>query len=501
MTDQRPNILIIVLDAARAENFSIYGYDLPTTPNLERFAERFAVYRNCISAAIWTLPSTTGLFTGTYPSTHQLEIDGERLSRRFTTLAERLSELGYATAKVTGLVPYVSDFSGLDRGFSRCFEPPPNAMRAAWRRLQRRAARRGGRERREGIDAGLDIKAEADTARRRTLKHRFRYWLTGFSDAGAAACMDHARELWRRFEDRPRFIYMHLQETHAEYRPPHRFRRRFLPDALRYRNVAAVNQRPNPHDLGLVKMNGDDYAILTGLYDGCIAYLDEQIGELLDDLSTRPDFDNTFVLITADHGDCLGRHGILGHQFVCYDELLRIPWVVKWPRSVGITGEQSNLVQNVDLFPTLCALLGIERPAQCEGIDFLSQQRDLAYAELLKPFGVSGIREGHHRMAPQYDRGVLAVRSVTHKCITYSNGSPEELYDLAADPREEHNLLETAGRWPDDAEAQRLCAAMEAWKPRWRRAWEQVQQALAGGDEAEMSPVVEERLRALGYLD
>lgn len=501
MTDQRPNILIIVLDAARAENFSIYGYDQPTTPNLERFAEQFAIYRNCVSAAIWTLPSTTGLFTGTYPSTHQLEIDGERLSRRFTTLAERLSELGYATAKVTGLVPYVSDFSGLDRGFAHCFEPPPNAMRAAWRRLQRRAAKRSGRERREGIDAGLDIKAEADTARRQTLKHRFRYWLTGFTDAGAAACMDHARELWQRFEDRPRFLYMHLQETHAEYRPPHRFRRCFLPDALRYRNVAAVNQRPNPHDLGLVKMTSDDYAILTGLYDGCIAYLDEQIGELLDDLSTRPDFDNTLVLITADHGDCLGRHGILGHQFVCYDELLRIPWIIKWPRSIGVRGDQDALVQNVDLFTTLCPLLGIERPAQCEGIDFLSQERDLAYAELLKPFGVSGVREGLHRLAPQYDRGVLAVRSTTVKCIAYSNDQPDEFYDLAADPREERNMIGPSGRWPDLAPAQRLRMAMEEWRPRWRSAFEAVQNRLKDGSDPEISPIVEERLRALGYLD
>jgi len=501
MNDQRPNILIIVLDAARAENFSLYGYDKPTTPNLERFADQFAIYRNCVSAAIWTLPSTTGLFTGTYPSTHQLEIDGERLSRRFVTLAERLSELGYATAKVTGLVPYVSDFSGLDRGFAQSFEPPPNPLRAAWRRVQRRAAQRSGRTRREGIDAGLDIKAEADTARRQTLTHRLRYWLTGFTDAGAAACMDHAREFWQRFEDRPRFIYMHLQETHAEYRPPHAFRRRFLPDALRYRNIAAVNQRPNPHDLGLVKMTGDEYAILMGLYDGCIAYLDEQIGELLDDLSTRPDFDNTLVLITADHGDCLGRHGILGHQFVCYEELLHIPWIVKWPRSVGVTGDQPQLIQNVDLFTTLCPLLGIERPAQCEGIDILSQHREVAHAELLKPFGVAGVREGLHRLAPHLNRGVLAMRSVSHKCITYSNDQPDELFDLTADPREEHNLIDATGKWPEFEQARRLRAAMEAWKPRWKQAFDEVQHRLKEDGSPEMSPIVEERLRALGYLD
>jgi len=500
MNERRPNILIIVFDAARAENFSLYGYDRPTTPHLERHAAQMAIYRQCISAAIWTLPSTAGLFTGTYPSTHRLVVDGERLSRRFTTLAEMLSQQNYATAKITGHVPYVSDFTGLDRGFAHVLEPPPNPLRARWRAIKHGLARRQGQQRREGVDLGLDIKTEADESRRRSMRNRLRYWMTGFTDAGAAACFDHVRAFWNSNEARPRFAYMHLEETHAEYRPPHRCRKRFLPDSLKRRNLAAINQRPNPHDVGLVKMSEQDYEILTSLYDACIAYLDEQVGRLLDELSKRPDFDNTMIIVTADHGDCLGRHGVLGHQFVCYEELIHIPWIVKWPKSVGVTGERDELIQNVDLFSTICGLMGIERPAQSEGIDILSQTRDLAYSELLKPFGASAIRQKLHELAPHWNRGVLAVRNKTHKRLAYTSDQSEELYDLAADSREKNNLLKQAGG-ADEYPILRLTEAVAAWKPRWLDAYADVQSRLMGQDATDIAPEVEERLRALGYLD
>ncbi len=501
MNERRPNILIIVFDAARAENFSLCGYERPTTPALERHAARLAVYRQCVSSAIWTLPSTTGLFTGTYPSTHRLVVDGERLSRRFTTLAEMLSAENYVTAKITGHVPYVSDFSGLDRGFAHVMEPPPNPLRARWRAIKQRLARREGRQRQEGVDLGLDLKAEADDAQRRSLRNRLRYWMTGFADVGAAACMDHLRRFWQQHEDRPRFAYLHLQETHAEYRPPHRYRRRFLPEALKRHDLATINQRPNPHDVGLVKLTEQEYEVLTGLYDGCIAYLDEQVGRLLDDLSKRPDFDKTLIIVTADHGDCLGRHGVLGHQFVCYEELIHIPWIVKWPRNISITGDQDNLIQNLDLVPTLCSIMGLEAPRQCEGIDILSQSREFAYSELLKPFGTGAIRQGLHEMAPHLNRGVLAVRNRTHKQLIYTNDQPAECFDLVHDPRERHNLLTGANAAASHNITDQLAAATAAWGPRWREAYADVQARLLGGPDAAMSPEVEERLRALGYLD
>jgi len=496
-----------VLDAARAENFSVYGYERRTTPNLERLAAQLAFYESCISAATWTLPSTASLFTGTYESTHRLVIDGDRLSEEYVSLPELLAGAGYDTAKITGEVPYVSDFSGLDRGFARCFEAPPPRWRRLLRRVRRTAPDQAQQDERhngsgvERVDHDLSVEAEAHQHARASLHGRLSFWVSGFNDDGAAYCFDRVRSIWREPRSRPKFVYMHLMETHAEYRPPHRWRRTFVPRELHGRSFAAVNQRPNPHAVGLVDMSEEDFAILTGLYDGCIAYMDERLGALFDDLSGDPRWDEALVIITADHGDCVGRHGVLGHQFVCYDELLRIPWIVKWPRSVGITGPQSQLIQNADLVPTLCGLLGLECPDQVETIDHLRETREFAYGELLKPFGVTAVKQGLHELAPQYDRAVLAVRSLSEKWITYSHGRGDELYDLRSDPRELRNLL-APDRGRELGEAERaLKAKVDAWRPRWADAAAAVRSRIFTEDGGAVTADVESKLRALGYLD
>ncbi len=510
-----PHLLIIVFDAARAENFSAYGYEKATTPNLTRWAERMSVFDQCISAATWTLPSTAGLFTGTHESTHGLVLDGDRLRPDFTTMAEMLKGMGYFTAKVTGEVPYVSGFSGLDRGFTHNYEPPPSAARRLLRSLKRRKAQKQGVKRHEGVDLGLDISTEAAMAAKGGFKNRLRYWGTGLTDCGASACFQHVRELWQEKSGQPKFVYMHLQETHAEYRPPHRYRTRFLDARLKGRNFAAINQRPNPHDAGLVKMTAEEYEILTGLYDGCIAYLDEQTGRFLDDLSRSREFDNTMVVITADHGDCLGRHGVLGHQFVCYDALVHIPWFIKWPTSVAAmestkAGHNGRLVQNIDLLPTVCDVTGAKRPEQCEGRSMLSAPpRETAISENLKPFGVSAINQGLHTLSPHLNRAVLSVRSRTHKLVAYSNHAPEEWYDLTSDPKESRNLLaEKNGGNVDQGELARLRGVLEGWKPKWQAAAAKVNEQVfrdaanpAGALNADIDPEIAERLRSLGYLD
>lgn len=510
MTQPRPDILFVVLDAARAENFSVYGYGKPTTPNLERRASELAYYDACISAATWTLPSTASLFTGTYNSTHRLVMDGDRLSERFVSLPELLRQNGYHTAKITGVVPYVSDFSGLDRGFASSWEAPP----PRWKTLLDRVRRFGKAKpvlepaaadapdlARIDHELSLEAEAQAHLHGRRTLHGKLSFWASGYYDAGGHACLQRVRELWARRGDAPTFAYLHLQETHGEYRPPHRFRKRFIPRDLHSKSWAGVNQRPNLHAVGLAPMDEEDFAVLEGLYDGCIAYMDEELGALFDDLATLPGWDDTLVIVTADHGDCIGRHGVLGHQFVCYEELLRIPWIVKWPRSVGLTGMQSQLIQNVDLLPTVCGLLGLEIPAGVESIDHLSARREFAYAELLKPFGVTAVRQGLHELAPHYNRAVLAVRGERYKWISYSNHQRDELYDLARDPREAHNLLGFGGRAELDAEALRLKKAALAWTPRWRAAAAEIERRVLAGDGCEISADVEEKLRALGYLD
>ena len=544
--NRKPDILIIVFDAARAENWSVMGYDKPTTPNLERLAEHFVIYQNCISAATWTLPSSTGLFTGMYPSSHRLVIDGDRLSDNYKLMAQIFSQQGYRTAKVTGQVPYVSDFTGLDRGFETHFEPAMSMLRKLYRGRKKHSNNyENTYGYMEGVDLMLDLEAEARLQAKGGWARQFKFWLTGWFDVGAKACFAEARRLWQQTDrgangdtrggtrggarggarggdDRPLFLYIHLQETHAEYKPPHRYRKLFVPAELRSHNFATINQRPNTHAAGAVEMSEEDFAILTGLYDGCIRYLDEQVGKFIDDLNPKSQrFNDAFMLVTADHGDCIGRHGVLGHQFVCYDELVHIPWLVKWPRLAGQGAgvvDKETLVQNVDLLPTLCKLLDIDVPTQNEGIDILHDKREVTISELLKPFGGSAVRQGLHNKVKSFNRAVLAVRSLTNKLVTYSNDQADEFFDLVTDPGEKHNLLIKSGWGVESGEIpvlvseeykdqfEKLSKVLNCWKPQWQEAAIEIEKRIfegvgVGDSDVEISPEIEERLKELGYLD
>jgi len=111
-----PNIVIIVWDAVRAENLPFYGYHRNTTPGLQSMDRDFAVYQNAISSSYWTLPSMTSLFTGMYPSGHGLLVDGDRIAPEIQLLTDILGRQGYQCGAFNRN-PYVSDFTGLDRGF------------------------------------------------------------------------------------------------------------------------------------------------------------------------------------------------------------------------------------------------------------------------------------------------------------------------------------------------------------------------------------------------
>ena len=140
--------------------------------------------------------------------------------------------------------------------------------------------------------------------------------------------------------------------------------------------------------------------------------------------------------------------------------------------------------------------------SQVGGIDMLNATREYAWAELLKPFGVTAVKQGLHELAPQYNRAVLTGRSARYKWHTYSNHQRDELYDLGLDAREANNLIGYGGSEQGlDAEARGLGEALEAWKPRWMEAAGEIASRILAGEGGEMSSEVEEKLRALGYLD
>ncbi len=189
---------------------------------------------------------------------------------------------------------------------------------------------------------------------------------------------------------------------------------------------------------------------LLSQYDGGIAYLDSQIGQLLGTLKELGLYDDTLIVITSDHGEALGEKNLVGHSITSlYQDQVHVPLLMRYPNGQR-TGESNMLVSHVDIMPTILGVLGYAAPAGVQGrmINDAAAPDRQVYSEAYG--GPLTVITGHHRF-----RGVKrAVFSGSSKLIVWTNGSPE-LYDLASDPEETRNLY---GRGESAALETRLAA-------------------------------------------
>ncbi|HLF25779.1 MAG TPA: sulfatase [Anaerolineae bacterium] len=455
-----PNVLLIVLDAARTRNLSCYGYPKPTTPHLERLAEHSIVYEQAISPAGWSLPAHASIFTGLYPSRHGAHDQHKYLKPEYPTLAEVLGARGYRTLAFCQN-QYVGSATGLDRGFDR-FNPTD-------RHRSRRFSKWAGRIER-GIIKGL-----------------------GWQDSGARATTRAVHTALRELQDDPHpfFMFINYLEPHTPYRSPAAYHR-FLPAGVTPRQAQRVNRDPWQYLICPESMRRLDFEIIEALHNSAIAYLDARIAQILGWLQELALLDQTLVIITADHGENFGEHQLLGHSYCLYDTLLHVPLIVRYPPGRARPGRVGHQVQTLDLFPTILALLGdtsSELYRSLQGFDLLSSARHpFTVAEQARPDLTPFSRHFPDFDASLYDRALYMIRTDRYKYIWSSTGQ-HELYDLRLDPAEEHNL---------SAERPEIARDLDWRLADWRGSFETAQPLE---DAPEFDEEVVERLRALGYLE
>ena len=424
-----PNIILVVLDCVRADGLGVYGNPRPVTPRLDRLAAGSRVYMQARSAAVWTLPSHASLFTGLYPRQHGVDFDHPWLEASIPTLAETFAGLGYQTAAFSTNA-WVGPHFGLDRGFEH--------FAALWRVFP---------------SMGKRPFPQWEKALRK--------WVLERRDKGAAKLNDHVRIWWGRQRDpaRPFFLFALYLDAHLPYRPPHGYGERLLPAPA----LAAARQAKQDawaYMAGEVDMTPADFEGLRGLYDAEINYVDEKIGELLDFLQAAGGLDNTVVIVTADHGENIGHHRLMDHQYCVYDSLARVPLLINYPAAFA-PGQEHMPVQHTDLFPTLLEL------AQADGDRDLPGRSLLQAPDPSRPCITQYTGPHRHRFARRhpdfdpasrgYDRTFDGLVLDDYKLIRSSRGG-DELYDLDRDPAETSDLALVQ---PDRVVA--LGALLDAW--------------------------------------
>jgi arylsulfatase A-like enzyme len=301
---------------------------------------------------------------------------------------------------------------------------------------------------------------------------------------------------WKRL-DTPFFAFVHYLEPHLRYAPPGRYRHRHLPRGVDDRRIATVNQDPWRYLTGRARMDAEDFAILRGLYDGEISYVDQRVGQLHTALQEQGLLDNTLVIITSDHGENLGEHRLMDHVYCLYDTLLHVPLIVGGLDDFPAGQRVAEQVQTPDLFPTILTLAGIEeeetwRQVQTPPLfptDLRGRPERTAIAEYLEPQPPVGILRKRYPEfdASRFDRTLRTVRAEGYKYVWASDGN-DELYEVASDPGEERNLIDTE---PDVAA--RLRKSLDEWLASFSP-------ASASDEELELDAAMRHRLEDLGYL-
>lgn len=394
------NVLLIIMDTVRADRLSCYGYDRPTTPAIDEVSRHGVLFENAFANSSWTLPSHASIFTGMYPVGHRATQETMELSVGPATLAEVLGAAGYATIGISSNA-VVSLSSGLARGFDEFVE----AFRPE---VAREAAALGLHPNNRAFDTFLE----------------------------------------RTEKDEPFFAFVNYIEAHAPYQPPEPVRSRYV-DERDSAVVAAAMQLNMPDHYMHHAVGEEQFKILGQLYDAEINLVDRAVGHLLAALARDGRLSNTTVIIASDHGENLGDHGHFAHVFSLYNTTLAVPLIVIRPGDIGADSRRSDVVQLIDLFPTILAGCGVHYSGRVDGRDLFAEgaesQSVPAMAEYYYPrqvlsvFDEDELRVNVEHFIP-YMRRLRAMQDGRHKLIWASAGA-SELYDLAGDPAESADLL------------------------------------------------------------
>ncbi len=434
---QSYNVILISLDTLRADHLSAYGYPKKTSPHIDRWAKKSLLFKNSFSNASWTLPSHMSLMTSLYPSIHGVDDKSKKLSESTRTLAEVLKENGYKTAAFTGGTN-VSKVYGFDKGFDffkESYDATIETPGQGWRlsHIEKSLS--------SWLNTNVDVKfflfLHCWDPHEPFIKHSY---LSEFESSYSGQ--------------------LSILDTYSDFIKSPEFKNHegFFNINLFYNEV--INK-------DLISLTKEDKEHIVALYDNEIRFVDHYFGKLIAHLEHLDLMDKTIIILWSDHGEELFERGKIMHGSArLYDEQIHVPTIVYIP---GYRGPKvnSNLVQSIDIAPTILDILGIEPESNFMGISLFSNKNDFIL--------------GQHRTKWNM------LRTQEFKLMRFSdNDRNTYLFDLKEDPGETVNVFKKKPEIAEQLKTHMLWAISQ-------RPGEKV-------DESKLTKEDIEKLRALGYI-
>jgi arylsulfatase A-like enzyme len=409
----RPNVLLLVLDTVRGDALGVYGVRPSPTPNLDRYAARGIVFDQVSATAPWTLPSTASMLTGRLP--HQLSTGWHTpLDGTYPTLSEILSRQGYETAGFVANA-YCARETGLARGFVHYDDCPLSAGLLVCCTSVGRSLLHWS------LPLRLGIHLEPGRRNAERINEAFWFWFEGRAE-------------------RPFFAFLNYIDAHDPYLAPPPFDQGRPRTFDQRRLVQFWWWLPKDH------VTADQEAYLRSAYSDCVRYLDAHVGRLLDGLESRGVLDNTWVIVTSDHGEHFGDHELYGHGNSLYEAAIHVPLVVVPPaaspaRRIDTPVSLQNLAATIlDVAGVAGALPGRSLTDLFEpACDSPADDDWTSVAEIAEPCFLPPC----HGRSPVFRGPMQSIRQGRFKYIRVGDGS-EELYDLVSDRQETKNLAHDA---------------------------------------------------------
>jgi len=495
-TGDGPNVLHVVLDTVRKDRLSVYGYDRPTTPTLEALAEEARVYEHAVAPAPWTLPVHASMFTGLYPSDHNATQENPYMEGA-TTLAESLGEAGYASSCYSSNA-WITPYTHLTDGFDdqdNFFKVMPGdflsgPLARVWKTMNDNDRLRSVADRlvelgntvHERLAAGGGEDSKTPTVIDQTIE------FIDFVEGNAGS---------ENF-----YSFVNLMDAHLPYHPPEEYVEQFAPGV----DSTEVCQNSKAYNCGARDIDDEEWEDICGLYDAEIRHMDDQLGRLFDWLKAEGLWEETIVIVCADHGELHGEHDLYGHEFNVYDPLVNVPLLVKHPE-IEPGHDEETQVELLDLYHTILDATSVEGRGEplVEERSLLSgnyRDRELgeyAFVEYHRPVVElnqleSKAAEAGIELEPDsrfYSR-MRAARTPAAKYIR-NERIDDEACRIDEDPGETEDRIDSG----DEAIAA-VEDALATFEEQVGGAWDDVD---AEDPLAEMGGEAKDRLRDLGYVE
>jgi len=411
------NVIMIINDSLRADHLGCYGNDWIKTPNIDKLASESAVFDYFYPEGLPTVPTRTTFFTGRFTFPFR---GWQRLEPTDILLAELLWNKGYTSAQITDVLHLHKPSMAFERGFDftqyiRGHEGDP------WI-----------------VDESIDVEAEVEkyykgdgkdkTVRAQLTQYlRNRHWWKGEEDTFVARTLT-AGVKW--LEEQPKkdnlMLWLDCFDPHEPWDPPAPYDRMYTdPD---YKGQDIIQPIP-----GYVEgyLTPEETNHIFKLYAGKVTLCDKWVGVLLDKLKEMGMYDNTMIIYTTDHGEPFAEHGIIRKSHpLLYEELVRIPLIIKHPEGFGAGQRFNQLIETTEIFPTILDFLNIKIPPRVHGKSLLPLMK--GEVDKLRDRVYMGYFKRCWRVN-DYDWSFL---------LNFDKGKENELYDMNADPEMMSNIIE-----------------------------------------------------------